>query len=187
MFSLHTHLIYFVIGVRFTKISIIISDDRRRQLGVYGRCGGLSRSRERTRARLLHGKAMLQPRKRRLLVVLPPLSTCHCKCTPRQFNLILNYFFSGFLLSTILKSQFWQMGYKFCSRNSIPPTTTIENLKIKAKMANEEIYVDVGFWGGVVPGNEVVINIHYGNIHKIWKIYYFVIQVLFSSKNFEIW
>ncbi|KAJ8722754.1 hypothetical protein PYW07_003934 [Mythimna separata] len=38
--------------------------------------------------------------------------------------------------------------------NSIPPTTTLENLKIKAKMAKEEIFVDVGFWGGVVPGNE---------------------------------
>lgn len=40
-------------------------------------------------------------------------------------------------------------------RNSIPPTTTLENLKIKANIAREEIYVDVGFWGGVVPGNEV--------------------------------
>ncbi|CAH0701847.1 unnamed protein product [Spodoptera exigua] len=38
--------------------------------------------------------------------------------------------------------------------NSIPPTTTLENLKIKANIAREEIYVDVGFWGGVVPGNE---------------------------------
>ncbi|CAH0604649.1 unnamed protein product [Chrysodeixis includens] len=38
--------------------------------------------------------------------------------------------------------------------NSIPPTTTLENLKIKANMAKEEVFVDVGFWGGVVPGNE---------------------------------
>lgn len=44
------------------------------------------------------------------------------------------------------------------SRNSIPPTTTLENLKVKANIAKEEIYVDVGFWGGVVPGNEVKVN-----------------------------
>lgn len=45
--------------------------------------------------------------------------------------------------------------YHYCYRNSIPPTTTLENLKIKANMAKEEVFVDVGFWGGVVPGNEV--------------------------------
>lgn len=37
--------------------------------------------------------------------------------------------------------------------NSIPPTTTLENLKIKSNIAKEEVFVDVGFWGGVVPGN----------------------------------
>ncbi|XP_075969522.1 allantoinase-like [Anticarsia gemmatalis] len=37
--------------------------------------------------------------------------------------------------------------------NSIPPTTSLENLKIKASIAREEVFVDVGFWGGVVPGN----------------------------------
>ncbi|KAJ2952789.1 hypothetical protein O0L34_g7148 [Tuta absoluta] len=38
--------------------------------------------------------------------------------------------------------------------NSIPPTTTLENLKVKALVAKEEVYTDIGFWGGVVPGNE---------------------------------
>ncbi|XP_038215551.1 allantoinase-like [Zerene cesonia] len=38
--------------------------------------------------------------------------------------------------------------------NSIPPTTTVENLKIKASAAKEEIFVDVAFWGGAIPGNE---------------------------------
>ncbi|XP_045785166.1 allantoinase-like [Maniola jurtina] len=42
--------------------------------------------------------------------------------------------------------------------NSIPPTTTIENLKIKTSAAKEEAYVDVAFWGGVVPGNEVELQ-----------------------------
>ncbi|KAJ0180482.1 hypothetical protein K1T71_003886 [Dendrolimus kikuchii] len=38
--------------------------------------------------------------------------------------------------------------------NSIPPTTTVDNLKIKASAAKANIYVDVGFWGGVIPGNQ---------------------------------
>lgn len=38
--------------------------------------------------------------------------------------------------------------------NSIPPTTTLENLKTKASAAKGNVYVDVGFWGGVIPGNE---------------------------------
>ncbi|XP_033225590.1 allantoinase [Belonocnema kinseyi] len=38
--------------------------------------------------------------------------------------------------------------------NSIPPTTTVENLKVKVKIATGKTSVDVGFWGGVVPGNK---------------------------------
>ncbi|KAK0178949.1 hypothetical protein PV327_007786 [Microctonus hyperodae] len=37
--------------------------------------------------------------------------------------------------------------------NSIPPTTSVENLEEKMSVANENIYVDVAFWGGVIPGN----------------------------------
>jgi allantoinase len=37
--------------------------------------------------------------------------------------------------------------------NSIPPTTTIAGFKAKLAAAREQCYVDVGFWGGVVPGN----------------------------------
>ncbi|MDQ3666590.1 MAG: allantoinase AllB [Acidobacteriota bacterium] len=37
--------------------------------------------------------------------------------------------------------------------NSIPPTTTAEGLKAKVEAARGQCYVDVGFWGGVVPGN----------------------------------
>lgn len=40
-------------------------------------------------------------------------------------------------------------------RNSIPPTTTLKNLKTKATAATGNVYVDVGFWGGVIPGNQV--------------------------------
>src|ERR1043165_2775874 len=37
--------------------------------------------------------------------------------------------------------------------NSIPPTTTLAGFKAKLDQARDECFVDVGFWGGVVPGN----------------------------------
>lgn len=37
--------------------------------------------------------------------------------------------------------------------NSIPPTVDVDALAIKRKAAQEQAYVDVGFWGGAVPGN----------------------------------
>ena len=37
--------------------------------------------------------------------------------------------------------------------NSIPPTTTIAGFTAKLEAARGQCYVDVGFWGGVVPGN----------------------------------
>ncbi|HSE16874.1 MAG TPA: allantoinase AllB [Pyrinomonadaceae bacterium] len=37
--------------------------------------------------------------------------------------------------------------------NSVPPTTTLAGFKAKLETARDECFVDVGFWGGVVPGN----------------------------------
>jgi allantoinase len=37
--------------------------------------------------------------------------------------------------------------------NSIPPTTTVTGFQRKLAAARGQCYVDVGFWGGVVPGN----------------------------------
>lgn len=37
--------------------------------------------------------------------------------------------------------------------NSIPATTTVEALEAKRRAAGRQCHVDVGFWGGVVPGN----------------------------------
>ncbi|MGB9378570.1 MAG: allantoinase AllB [Mycobacteriales bacterium] len=37
--------------------------------------------------------------------------------------------------------------------NSIPPTTTVEALVAKQHAARGQCFVDVGFWGGIVPGN----------------------------------
>src|SRR6186997_3047587 len=38
--------------------------------------------------------------------------------------------------------------------NSIPPTTTVNGLKLKREVAEDQAFVDVGFWGGAVPGNK---------------------------------
>jgi allantoinase len=37
--------------------------------------------------------------------------------------------------------------------NSIPPTVDTDALDIKRKTAAEQAYIDVGFWGGAIPGN----------------------------------
>lgn len=37
--------------------------------------------------------------------------------------------------------------------NSIPATTTLSGFKEKLRAAADQCHVDVGFWGGVVPGN----------------------------------
>lgn len=37
--------------------------------------------------------------------------------------------------------------------NSVPPTTTVANLRTKQQVAAGLICIDVGFWGGVVPDN----------------------------------
>ncbi len=37
--------------------------------------------------------------------------------------------------------------------NSLPPTTTLDALRVKQDAARGQCFVDVGFWGGAVPGN----------------------------------
>jgi allantoinase len=37
--------------------------------------------------------------------------------------------------------------------NSVPPTTTTDALRAKQDAARDQILIDVGFWGGAVPGN----------------------------------
>ena len=55
-------------------------------------------------------------------------------------------------------------------RNSIPPTTTLENLKTKASSAEGNVYVDVGFWGGVIVGNDVSINTKCRDYTATWRL-----------------
>src|SRR5712671_2517127 len=42
--------------------------------------------------------------------------------------------------------------------NSIPATTTVAALDEKRRAARGQCHVDVGFWGGVVPGHETSIE-----------------------------
>lgn len=37
--------------------------------------------------------------------------------------------------------------------NAIPPTTTVDGFKAKIEAAKGQCWVDVGFYGGVIPGN----------------------------------
>lgn len=37
--------------------------------------------------------------------------------------------------------------------NSIPPTIDVEALEIKRAVARDQVHIDVGFWGGAVPGS----------------------------------
>ncbi|MCU6481192.1 allantoinase AllB [Arthrobacter sp. A2-55] len=37
--------------------------------------------------------------------------------------------------------------------NSIPPTTTVAHLELKRQAAAGQTFVNVGFWGGAIPGN----------------------------------
>src|ERR1700740_3362868 len=38
--------------------------------------------------------------------------------------------------------------------NSLPPTTTLEALRMKQDAARGKVAIDVAFWGGAIPGNE---------------------------------
>jgi allantoinase len=46
--------------------------------------------------------------------------------------------------------------------NSIPPTVSVEALETKAAVALGQCWVDVGFWGGVIPGNT-------GELRPLWE------------------
>lgn len=45
--------------------------------------------------------------------------------------------------------------------NAIPPTTTVANLEAKLAAAAGQCRVDVGFWGGVIPGNQVGLGLRW--------------------------
>ena len=50
-------------------------------------------------------------------------------------------------------SMFVSVGQSYS--NSLPSTTTAEAFTTKLQVTPGKLHVDVGFWGGVVPRNEV--------------------------------
>ncbi|GAA2929806.1 allantoinase AllB [Streptomyces thioluteus] len=42
--------------------------------------------------------------------------------------------------------------------NSVPPTTTVTGLRVKRAAARPAVHVDVGFWGGALPGNRAELR-----------------------------
>ncbi|MBH1938349.1 allantoinase AllB [Streptomyces sp. AV19] len=42
--------------------------------------------------------------------------------------------------------------------NSVPPTTTVTGLDVKRAVARPAVHVDVGFWGGALPGNRAELR-----------------------------
>ena len=52
---------------------------------------------------------------------------------------------------------FWYI-FLSCS-NSIPATTSLQALRTKLQVAERKCHVDVGFWGGIVPDNQVLNHV----------------------------
>jgi len=62
--------------------------------------------------------------------------------------------------------------------NSIPPTTTLDGLEVKRAAADGELMVDVGFWGGAVPGNV-------GDLEALWEAGVFGFKCFLSPSGVE--
>lgn len=62
--------------------------------------------------------------------------------------------------------------------NSIPPTTTVEHLRIKQEAAAGQLMVDVGFWGGAIPGNV-------GDLEPLWEAGVFGFKCFLAPSGVE--
>lgn len=80
---------------------------------------------------------------------------CKKKRFSKFFELRKNYlricFFFHFINRIV---NFYLYSVVIINSNSIPPTTNVENLRLKQKAATGKICVDVAFWGGIIPGNQ---------------------------------
>lgn len=77
----------------------------------------------------------------------------YVKYSRMSITLTNGHFKTVFTTYLLLCCLFKQI-FLFFNRNSIPPTTTVANLKVKQNAAIGKIHVDVGFWGGIIPGNQ---------------------------------
>ena len=62
--------------------------------------------------------------------------------------------------------------------NAIPPTTSVEALEVKRAAAQGELMVDVGFWGGAVPGNV-------GDLEPLWEAGVFGFKCFLAPSGVE--
>jgi allantoinase len=82
------------------------------------------------------------------VVVLPGLVDSHVHiCEPGNTN------WEGFATATLAAAAGGITTLVDMPLDSIPTTTDVAALEVKRKAADGQCHVDVGFWGGVVPGN----------------------------------
>ena len=62
--------------------------------------------------------------------------------------------------------------------NSVPPTTTVAGLRAKQEASAGELMVDVGFWGGAVPGN-------LADLEPLWEAGVFGFKCFLSPSGVE--
>ncbi|GAA3531598.1 allantoinase [Aeromicrobium flavum] len=62
--------------------------------------------------------------------------------------------------------------------NAIPPTTTVAHLELKQQAAQHQLLVDVGFWGGAVPGNV-------GDLEPLWDAGVFGFKCFLSPSGVD--
>ncbi|CAL4094600.1 unnamed protein product, partial [Meganyctiphanes norvegica] len=73
--------------------------------------------------------------------------------THLQKNPPRNVYIKGPIVDARAISKEGLIYYFSTPRNAIPPTTTQEAWQQKMDAAKDQCWVDVGFWGGVIPGN----------------------------------
>ena len=62
--------------------------------------------------------------------------------------------------------------------NAVPPTTTVEHLRLKQQAAHGKLAAHVGFWGGAVPGN-------LGDLRPLWEAGVFGFKCFLSPSGVE--
>ena len=62
--------------------------------------------------------------------------------------------------------------------NSVPPTTTVDHLRVKQEAASGQLAVDAGFWGGAVPAN-------LGSLEALWDAGVFGFKCFLAPSGVE--
>lgn len=62
--------------------------------------------------------------------------------------------------------------------NSIPPTCDAQSLRVKQDAARDEVFIDVGFWGGAVPAN-------LGTLRQLWDLGVFGFKCFLSPSGVD--